>query len=42
MRWDKIRLHFQYLMASELPTAYDFFALTAGPDPLEAHLRDEE
>lgn len=42
MRWDKIRLHFQYLMAGELPAAYDFFAITAGPDPLEAHLREEE
>jgi hypothetical protein len=42
MRWDKIRLHFQYLMASELPAAYDFFAITAGPAPLETHLQEEE
>ena len=31
---DKMRLHFQYLMATELPGEYDYFRLTAGPDPL--------
>lgn len=41
MRRDKIRLHFQYLMASQLPTPYDFFALTAGPNPLAAHFPEE-
>jgi hypothetical protein len=41
MRWDKIRLHFQYLMASQLPTSYDFFAITAGPNPLAAHFHEE-
>ena len=36
IRWNKIRLHFQYLMASELPSPYDFFRITAGPSPLSA------
>ncbi len=31
---DTFRIHFQYLMAAELSTEYDFFALTAGPIPL--------
>jgi hypothetical protein len=30
LRRDKYRCHFQYLMASELPGAYDYFAITAG------------
>lgn len=28
---DIFRIHFQYIMAAELPTDYDFFAITAGP-----------
>jgi len=31
IRRDKYRCHFQYLMASERPGAYDYFAITAGP-----------
>jgi hypothetical protein len=34
IRLNKIRLHFQYLMASERPSPYDFFQITAGPAPL--------
>jgi len=34
MRWNKLRLHFQYLMASELPADYDYFLMTAGPHTL--------
>jgi pimeloyl-ACP methyl ester carboxylesterase len=34
LRWNKIRMHFQYLMASELPTPYDYFEITAGPRSL--------
>ena len=30
IRRDKYRCHFQYLMASQLPGAYDYFAITAG------------
>lgn len=30
LRRDKLRMHFQYLMASELPAEYDYFRLTAG------------
>ena len=31
VRADKYRCHFQYLMASQMPGAYDYFAITAGP-----------
>jgi pimeloyl-ACP methyl ester carboxylesterase len=31
VRRDKFRCHFQYLMATECPGDYDYFALTAGP-----------
>lgn len=31
VRADKYRCHFQYLMATELPGDYDYFAITAGP-----------
>jgi hypothetical protein len=42
LRWNKIRLHFQYLMASELPAPYDYFRITAGPSPLsELHLPED-
>ena len=34
LRRNKLRLHFQYLMASELETDYDYFHLTAGPQLL--------
>jgi hypothetical protein len=33
LRRDKLRLHFQYLMANEIPAAYDYFRITAGPGP---------
>jgi pimeloyl-ACP methyl ester carboxylesterase len=33
LRRDKLRLHFQYLMASEIPADYDYFRITAGPGP---------
>ncbi len=38
LRLNKLRLHFQYLMSSELLTDYDYFRLTAGPQrfPFEA------
>lgn len=34
VRRDKYRCHFQYLMASERPGPYDYFAITAGPQRL--------
>ncbi|MGI9217720.1 MAG: hypothetical protein ACR2JA_12085 [Hydrogenophaga sp.] len=37
LRRDKFRLHFQYLMASDLLTDYDYFRITAGSRTL-AHL----
>lgn len=30
LRGDRFRVHFQYLMASKKPVAYDYFAITAG------------
>lgn len=33
LRRDKLRLHFQYLMAYEIPADYDYFRITAGPQP---------
>ena len=33
LRRDKLRLHFQYLMAYEIPADYDYFRITAGPGP---------
>lgn len=35
IRWNKVRLHFQYIMAAEIPTGYDYFACTAGDQCLE-------
>jgi pimeloyl-ACP methyl ester carboxylesterase len=37
IRRNKLRIHFQYLMASELPSDYDYFRLTAGPGSLADH-----
>jgi hypothetical protein len=34
LRLDKYRCHFQYLMASDVPVDYDYFAITAGPKRL--------
>ena len=34
VRADKYRCHFQYLMASHIPGAYDYFAITAGAQRL--------
>jgi len=31
LKRNKLRLHFQYLMSSELQTDYDYFLMTAGP-----------
>lgn len=34
LRQDKLQMHFQYLRASDRPTDYDYFLITAGPDCL--------
>lgn len=39
IRRDKFRVHFQYLMASDLPTDYDYFAMTAGDMTLPQRFR---
>lgn len=36
LRRDKLRLHFQYLMASALPNEYDYFRMTAGPSRIKS------
>ena len=36
---NKLRVHFQYLMASDYPANYDFFRLTAGPESLLESIR---
>ncbi len=41
IRRDRFRLHFQYLMASELPSDYDYTAITAGPLQLAERFRDQ-
>jgi hypothetical protein len=33
-RWKFFRVHFQFVMANELPDAYDFFMIVCGPIPL--------
>ena len=35
-RWQFFRVHFQFVMANELPNAYDFFMIVCGPVPLSA------
>ncbi len=37
---DIFRVHFQYLMAGDRPTDYDYFELTAGPAFLRDHLSE--
>jgi pimeloyl-ACP methyl ester carboxylesterase len=35
LKRDMVRLHFQYMMASEKRSSFDYFELTAGPRPFE-------
>jgi hypothetical protein len=37
-RWQFFRVHFQFVMANELPHAYDFFMIACGPIPLSARM----
>jgi hypothetical protein len=37
IRRNKLRLHFQYLMASAMPNEYDYFRMTAGPFRLQPY-----
>ena len=41
IRRDKLRMHFQYLMAGSKATSYDFFAITAGASTLADRFRGE-
>ena len=40
VRRDPLKLHFLYLLASHRPVENDFFALTAGPRPIDARVRE--
>ena len=37
-RWQFFRVHFQFVMANELPNAYDFFMIVCGPIPLSERM----
>jgi hypothetical protein len=37
-RWQFFRVHFQFVMANEVPNAYDFFMIVCGPVPLSARV----
>ncbi|MGX5775283.1 alpha/beta hydrolase [Methylorubrum zatmanii] len=40
VRFRPFRMHFQFLLANERPGAYDFFAMTLGPQPLRQRVLD--
>jgi pimeloyl-ACP methyl ester carboxylesterase len=37
-RWQFFRVHFQFVMANEMPHAYDFFMIVCGPVPLRERI----
>jgi hypothetical protein len=39
---NKLRLHFQYLMATEKLCAYDYFMMTAGPSALSINIKNNK
>jgi pimeloyl-ACP methyl ester carboxylesterase len=41
-RWKFFRVHFQFVMANELPHAYDFFMIVCGPIPLNERVARPE
>jgi hypothetical protein len=41
-RWKFFRVHFQFVMANELPHAYDFFMIVCGPVPLRERMAHPE
>jgi hypothetical protein len=41
-RWQFFRVHFQFVMANELPHAYDFFMIVCGPIPLRERMARPE
>lgn len=41
-RWKFFRVHFQFVMANELPHAYDFFMIVCGPIPLTERMARPE
>jgi len=42
IRRDKFRMHFQYLMATELPGDYDYFAITAAGKTLQERFANHD
>ena len=41
LKYDRYRMHFQYMMASDVKSYYDYFDITSGPVPLEARYEFE-
>ena len=41
-RWQFFRVHFQFVMANEVPHAYDFFMIVCGPVPLRERMAQPE
>ena len=41
-RWKFFRVHFQFVMANEVPYAYDFFMIVCGPIPLAERMAHPE
>ena len=41
-RWKFFRVHFQFVMANEVPNAYDFFMIVCGPVPLRERMARPE
>jgi hypothetical protein len=41
-RWQFFRVHFQFVMANEVPHAYEFFMIVCGPVPLRERMAQPE
>jgi hypothetical protein len=41
-RWQFFRVHFQFVMANEVPHAYEFFMIVCGPVPLHERIAQPE
>ena len=39
-RWQFFRVHFQFVMANEVPHPYDFFMIVCGPVPLAESVQE--
>jgi hypothetical protein len=41
-RWNFFRVHFQFVMANEVPHAYEFFMIVCGPVPLHERIAHQD